>query len=119
MEKHERGCTANPSRVCGLCEHCGEVQPAMNTLTDFVDSYCADLPRGKSEWEDDEYLLASGDKLDPMLKELEKLANQCPACTLAALRQAKTETWSNFKFNEKLDAWWAEENANQEQHAYY
>ena len=119
MEKHEKACTANPERVCGLCQHCGEDQPKLTTLTGFIDSYCADLPRVKFEWDDEEHLEASGDKLDPMLKELEALANHCPACTLAALRQAKTKTWSNFNFKAKLDAWWEEENANREPEHYY
>lgn len=119
MEKHERGCTANPDRVCGLCEHCGELQVDLRTLTGFIDFHCADLPRVKNEWEDDERLEASGDKLDPMLKELRVLANHCPACILAALRQAETETWSNFSFKTELNAWWARENEAQECHAYY
>ncbi len=115
IEKHERGCTANPNRFCGLCDHCGESQPDLSVLTEFIDSYCKDLPRYDN---DDSVLIASGDKLDPMVEKLSKLANYCPACILAALRQAKTETYSNFKFKEKLDAWWAEENASREPEYY-
>jgi len=123
--KHERGCTACPDRVCGLCLHCGEVQPELSTLTGFIDTYCKDLPRydiyaddGIRRIRDREMLSVSGDKLDPMVEELTELANHCPACILAALRQAKTETYSNFKFKESMDAWWAEENANREPEYY-
>ena len=114
--KHERGCTARPDRTCGLCEHCGEVQPELSSLTGFIDTYCKDLPRYEIEDHNPhrEMLSVSGDKLDPMVEGLGKLANECPACMLAALRQAETETYSNFKFKERLDAWWAEENANRE-----
>ena len=118
MEKHERGCTNNPDRVCGLCEHCGELQTDLSTLTVFIDSYCADLPRVKIP-EFSEQLEASGNKLDPMLKELRDLANNCPACILAALRQAKTETWTNFSFKTERDAWWGEENENQADRNHY
>ena len=113
IERHEKGCTANPDRVCGLCEYCGESQLDLKALTGFIDTYCADLPREQFEWEDEAHLKASGDELDPMLKELRELANNCPACILAALRQAETKTWSNFSFKTELDAWWVEENANQ------
>ena len=111
--KHERGCTARPDRICGLCEHTGVSQPEMGALTGFIDDYCKEIPR------QDGYITVSGDKLDPMLGGLDKLANSCPACMLAALRQAKTETYSNFNFKKKLDAWWAEENANADIQAYY
>ncbi len=116
--KHERGCTARPDRICGLCDHCGEVQPKLSVLTEFIDAHCKDLPRYDRDGGRD-ILSVSGDKLDPMVEELGKLANECPACMLAALRQAKTETYSNFKFKERLDAWWAEENANQGSERYY
>ena len=112
--KHERGCTARPDRVCGLCEHCGELQPEMIVLTEFIDSYCKDLPRYDNYADisaGHDELAVSGDKLDPMVEELDKLANNCPACMLAALRQAETETWSNFSFKAELDEWWAEENS--------
>ena len=95
----------------------------MDSLTGFIDTYCKDLPRydiylDSERIRDREMLSVSGDTLDPMIEELGKLANECPACMLAALRQAKTETYSNFKFKERLDAWWAEENANQEPEYY-
>lgn len=122
--KHERGCTARPDRICGLCDHRGEVQPELTALTGFIDTYCKDLPRydiylDSVRMRDRDMISVSSDKLDPMVEELGKLANECPACMLAALRQAKTETYSNFKFKERLDAWWAEENANREPEYYY
>lgn len=100
MERHERGCTANPNRICGLCEHAGIPQPNLTDLTAFIDKYC----EGRLSHD------LAGSPLDPMIKDLSALAEHCPACILAALRQAKTETYSNFNFKKELDTWWAEEN---------
>lgn len=106
MKRHERGCTVNPNRVCGMCaleaQHGGE-EPAPSTagLRKIID--------------------ASG------FKAMCEAAHDCPACILAVLRtlnrmdelagpyvagpddgrsqwsykQAKTEWWANF---------WADQN---------
>lgn len=70
MKRHERGCTLNPNRVCGFCElrveHLGgEPQKPIKTLIEA---------------------LGEGSAKD--LKKLEKIAEGCPACMLAALRQS-------------------------------
>lgn len=32
MEKHERGCTANPARICGVCAACEVEQPDLQAM---------------------------------------------------------------------------------------
>ncbi len=39
IENHEKVCTANPNRQCGLCDHCGEVPPDIIELTSFIDEH--------------------------------------------------------------------------------
>lgn len=105
-ERHERGCTANPDRVCGLCTE------------------VAELIGGKSEQRPISELVAvlSEDKPEWGFKELRLLANNCPACILAALRQTpirkemNTQEWwewmgqFNFDFKRELESFWQEHN---------
>jgi hypothetical protein len=67
-EKHERGCTANPNRICGLCEY------AIPTLKQKP---IADLIACLS-WDKDNYGMA----------DLRNLCEGCPGCILAAIRQS-------------------------------
>jgi hypothetical protein len=93
MEKHERGCTLNPDRVCGLCaisEH-----DKVLSLSELIDV----LGNGSSE----------------RFAKLREAANECPACILAAIRQSpnirgslcpiESDVWS-WEFKPALDAFW-------------
>lgn len=101
MRRHERGCTANPQRICGMCsmlarEGGPEPAPPLPVLLSALDA----------------------DGFSAMCE----LANDCPACILAALRtknfkgDAETpggvlgpedgrEAWS---YSQAKDAWWRE-----------
>jgi hypothetical protein len=62
MEIHEKHCTANPNRECRVCTHLlGEIQ---QPLPDLIAAY-------SRSW-----------------KEMRDLCCNCPACTLAVMRQA-------------------------------
>lgn len=112
MRRHERGCTLNPQRECGMCKMLadeGVVDPAppRDDLVRIMD--------------------AQG------FKAMCEAANDCPACILAALRtknfkgDAETppgvlgpedgrESWS---YTQAKTQWWAEWNSNQlEQRGY-
>ena len=88
MEKHERGCTANPNRVCGLCALAGEAQKPTAQLV--------------------EYLLENG------LEALQRYVENCPACTMAATRAAnknlsgEEKYW--FEYKDAYKSWWQEYN---------
>lgn len=98
--KHERGCTKNPNRVCGMCKATEHPQA---DLPDVIDALQHDVEATKP---DD---TAGGMKLvDPKLAWV--VADFCPACMLSAIRQmppddsvhvewdfqaAKKEFWSN------------------------
>lgn len=61
MTKHERGCTNNPNRVCGMCKLVeGEQKPIAE--------------------------LAAAARIS--LERLREVAGGCPACMLAGIRQA-------------------------------
>ena len=103
MRRHERGCTANPNRVCGMCaklaeEGGPEPAPPRDELVKVMD--------------------AQG------FTAMCEAANKCPACILAALRTKNTkgdaetppgvlgpedgrESWS---YGKAKDAWWSEWN---------
>jgi hypothetical protein len=106
MKRHERGCTLNPQRVCGMCaklhtEGGPEPAPPRDDLVTIMD--------------------AQG------FKAMCEAANDCPACILAALRTKNfsgdaesppgvlgpadgRESWS---YTQAKQAWWNEWNAGQ------
>ena len=86
MRRHERGCTLNPHRTCGMCKmlaDVGESKPAppRDELVRIMDtqgfaSMCA-------------------------------AANDCPACILAAIRQAGLSGIISFDFKGELKSFWS------------
>lgn len=108
MEKHERGCTANPHRVCSMHEVAtgGEVEPTVAEL---------------------KQALAEGG-----YPKLVEVSHNCPACKLAALRQSEwgegpeKNTWGAsvddgrdaFDFKAEVKSMWADHNMEQA-HGHY
>lgn len=105
MRRHERGCTANPQRACGMCsmlarEGGPEPAPPLPILLDTLDT--------------------------EGFKAMCELANDCPACILSALRTKNgldpetgpfvagpadgRESWS---YAQAKTAWWAGWNSSQ------
>lgn len=85
MEKHEKHCTMNPNRECRLCEIIGESPRPMAELLAVVPRL-AYYDYGVSPYPD----YAAYEKATiAALPKLRELTNNCPACILAALRQAK------------------------------
>lgn len=85
--KHERGCTINPNRICGLCAYAHETQKPIAQLVACL----------------------STNKDDLGMKELRDLCSNCPACILAAIRQSGLQEWNeegrvvDFGFNFKIE----------------
>lgn len=104
IAKHERGCTANPERVCGMCRAAELDQQSLATLIGA---------------------LAAGG-----LDQLRDFAMSCPACMLAAIRQAPDEAFKTiipppafpedarldprarigFEFRKECESFWREVN---------
>lgn len=70
MVRHEAGCTANPNRVCGMPVHELTEQMTTQKMVEILFS-CPDEDRA--------------------LAMLREEINECPACTLAAIRAACAE----------------------------
>ena len=101
--KHERGCTANPNRICGLCE---SAVPKLEQKP--IAQLVACLGFDKDEYG---------------MKELRELCENCPACILAAIRQSEIQKHNNeckrgdgefmewidlgFDFKAEYEAFWS------------
>jgi hypothetical protein len=99
MEKHEKGCTLNPARDCGICGFLctggAALADLLALLPDpkaFVIHHPADKFYNGIEWDeieasdqpDDDALR---DAVHAVLPKLREMTENCPACILAALRQ--------------------------------
>lgn len=102
MAKHERGCTLNPDRQCGVCEKIGLSAAPLSELIAFVTSVAA---THIDTTPDVQY--ASIDSA--ALKTLRERADNCPTCILAALRQAEAfADPGDFDFKKELKSIWAD-----------
>lgn len=82
MGIHERGCTLNPERACGVCSGLGLAPAPLRALVAFVTIRATWEPGVRDERD-------RGFLDDEQVKVLRELAANCPVCMLAALRQAK------------------------------
>ncbi len=100
VQNHEKACTANPDRVCGLCAFTKLPQKPIAELLAALDTR----------------------KPDAGMKELRELTEDCPACILAALRQSEILKYDpenpenpppevTFEFKAELKSFWENENA--------
>ena len=71
MARHEKACTANPHRECGLCR---EAELEQQPMEDLVTA-----------------LLCHDHDYDKGLVVLREAAQNCPSCILAAIRQSKVQ----------------------------
>lgn len=85
---HEERCTNNPNRVCGMCKILQHDQPDLPAL---VQALPKPVEHKDGGWDDPgEYLTWPKDfDTAAFLADVRSRANNCPACILAALRQAK------------------------------
>lgn len=102
MVRHERGCTKNPNRVCGMCEIRCEAQL---TLTELSEAISRDILANKVVGEYGEYIA---------IAHLRAAAVNCPACILFALRNDPRGIYTDFDFKEESRAFWAEVNSMRE-----
>jgi len=107
MANHERGCTLNPDRLCGVCLAMKLDAAPLAELIAFVQSV------------HEKYVcpITSTFHFDIVKEDVVTLrdrAGNCPACVLAALRQTKTFTASDdFDFRAELKSMWADHEREQ------
>ena len=90
IKKHEKGCTANPNRICGYCETSGNAQVGIKELADVLRAFaelCHLNPGDDNDW-------------SPAIDALKEATNNCPACILAAIRQSKLFGHNESQFQE-------------------
>lgn len=130
--KHERGCTANPDRVCGMHTFCGMTPPKLADLCKIImDLHPGELPNPGTP--DEDPAAYAGSSFGPEIPEgeyarhqeawqeiqelVEAAADGCPACTLAAyralevhpVRDGKAVWWGpGLDFKGMSKAFWAE-----------
>lgn len=113
MEKHEAHCTANPNRKCRMCARINEggVAPA-GELAKMLKPPPAFLCGSELE--------AWRAIVLPQFAALRERTNGCPACMLAALRQAGVHSSDvEWDFKAALADFWSRENSLREAERYY
>ena len=107
ISRHESACTLNPNRICRMCKAVGGAQKSISDLVAILPNVENYLNR---DFDGVSYS-GLGDATDRALPLLRKLTDGCPACILAALRQAKIPIpATSFKFTEECRSVWAELN---------
>jgi hypothetical protein len=93
IKKHERGCTANPERVCGMCAAVGNEQASSLKIPILQIS-----------------IEINDRSPDAILAWMRTLTGNCPACILSAIRQSKSTAYFEniFDFKEECELFWQE-----------
>ena len=118
MRRHEKHCTLNPRRTCGVCKLIEADPPPLSDLVAVlpdVEKYTIGISP--------EHTFHSGLTGDAnfALKKLREAAENCPACILAAIRQAgiPVPLVTDFDFTTEMEAVWAKVNAENAREAQY
>jgi len=115
IAKHEKRCTMNPDRHCGMCAMMDLDQKPMPELL-------AILPDISRCWEEDDWgrgFIVYDDLKEAFSKLREKVEN-CPACLMATLRQkgVPVQAITSFNFTEECKSLWSEFNESQDKRGY-
>ena len=84
MAKHEKHCTLNPNRECGMCKIAGRASPTPDELAGLI----AMFPLDKFDFSNSGQSILLG--LWPTMADS---LHDCPACIMAVLRQANIPIW--------------------------
>ena len=118
IANHEKGCTLNPNRTCGVC---GMLEVDQKPIAQLLSV----LPDGKKFIEEETDNLISYGTLETTVEKympkLRELTENCPACIMAALRQSNIPVpmVESFNFTEEMKSIWSEINEENRQRAYY
>ena len=115
--RHEEHCTMNPDRKCGMCEAMDKSQPEMSDLLSILpkpEEYFETIEYGEGEFADSYSITKLNQIFD--LQKLRDVAENCPICIFAALRQIKIPipAVEGFDFKKECASMWAEINTSNE-----
>ncbi len=103
IERHEKGCTMNPDRKCGMCDVAGLEQKPLSAFKAILKQPPdPELP----VWQQ---VSQSAARATAGLMEI---SEGCPACAFAAIRQL--DIIANFDFREQSAIFWKEHNEAQD-----
>lgn len=106
MKRHEKNCTKNPNRECACCRF---VDGTTKNIKDLISI----LPN-PNDYKDEygNFADALGLDANEALVGLRAVTNDCPACIMAAIRQAgiPVPVVTDFKYKEELENVMAEYN---------
>lgn len=123
MLKHEKHCTLNPNRECRVCTH---VNGGGGSDPERLAGLVRLLP-APVEYANDEdgrttpEYVAFCEAVEAAIPVLREAAEGCPACMMAALRQAKIPVpmAENFDFKAEMESLWHEVNRERAEIAGY
>jgi len=108
IEKHEKGCTANPNRVCGVCECATTMKDLLAKYEGrfgiYVETNSLGYESRSARW-----------AREPVtLDELRTDTDGCPVCMLAVIRQCDLNNspgeFSTFDYQTEHRQYWQEKN---------
>ncbi len=104
MRKHEAACTKNPTRVCNMCNAAKLQQKPIEVL---LFAYLYDVNHGKAIFGTESRV----DLVEVTPTKTMEVAEGCPACVLAAIRQHNEDgIVAMFDFGKAKDAFWQDVN---------
>lgn len=114
IKKHEEHCSLNPDRKCGFCEvskrtpaNLADLIALLPKLTDFPPIQ-ADAGFGETLGQD---IPPLKEAIDKAINEVYLLAENCPGCIFAAIRQSGLPTYLfDFDFKKVKSEFWADHN---------
>ena len=113
--KHEKYCTLNPNRECRMCKILDDSPVAMSELVkvlprieDYKKEESKDLLHSYSYYE------GFTENVNEALSKLRLITGDCPACILAAIRQAKIPVpmIEKFDYKKEVELFWEKINSD-------
>lgn len=114
IENHEKHCTLNPNRECGMC---GEKANYKKEI-EFVNRNYKILISKR----DKKTYGIEGTYCENFRNKIKKLKERidCPACVLSILRQSKIDNvYFEYDYKEEAEKWWQEKREEEERNEYY
>lgn len=113
MVRHEATCTLNPDRVCGVCAQSGVPSDVIAAVLLALNA--PPIASGKRTGTLDVMHLTTDVQHDVTV--LRSLVNGCPACMLAAVRQAGAVSQLKWSYSDEKQRYWAARPSRRKRHS--
>jgi len=100
ISRHERICTNNPDRECGMCKYAYDCDEEHVTHKEIME----EIKTAKIVFslEHDWFITKDGEPVSEFFENKIFTMSRCPACIFAALRQTNTILESEFNFKDAV-----------------